>query len=85
MLTGEYPFGGKDLKELKQNLQRGVYKIPKKIAVSPDCMDFLNCCLRLDATKRKTWSELLLHPFLSNSKPINHYSNSRESVHIDIR
>ena len=85
MLTGEYPFGGKNLNELKQNLRHGVYKIPKQTAVSPECMDFLNCCLRLDSTKRKTWDELLQHPFLSNMKPINRYNNSRESVHIDIR
>ena len=29
MLTGEYPFRGNDLNELKRNLKQGVYKIPK--------------------------------------------------------
>lgn len=30
MLTGEYPFHGRDLNELKLNLKQGVYKIPKQ-------------------------------------------------------
>ena len=55
MLTGEYPFHGKDMNELKRNLKQGVYKIPKHTQVSPECMDFLNCCLRLDSDKRKSW------------------------------
>ena len=48
-------------------------------------MDFLNCCLRLDSSKRKTWAELLTHPFLLNLRSFNHCTNNRESVHIDIR
>ena len=85
ILTGEYPFHGKDLKELKQNLKLGVYKIPKQTVVSPECMDFLNCCLRLDSAKRKTWAELLSHPFLLNLRSIDKAAPNRKSVHIDIR
>ena len=66
MLTGEYPFHGRNMSELKNNLKQGVYKIPKQTQVSHECMDFLSCCLRLDSHKRKSWDELLKHPFLSN-------------------
>ena len=31
MITGEYPFIGKDLNELKRNVKQGVYKIPKNV------------------------------------------------------
>ena len=64
ILTGEYPFVGRDFEELKRNLQSGVYKVPKHVQISPACLDFLNCCLRFDSGSRKNWSELLDHPFL---------------------
>ena len=31
LITGEYPFFGKDLNELKLNVKQGVYKIPKEV------------------------------------------------------
>lgn len=46
IITGEYPFIGKDMKELEANTQHGVYRMPKHIKVSATCLDFLNCCLR---------------------------------------
>ena len=76
MLTGEYPFHGNDLNELKKNLKQGVYKIPKQTQVSPECMDFLNSCLRLESDKRKSWDELLNHPFLVNVNIANAIMNN---------
>ena len=29
MLTGDYPFGGRNIDDLKQNHAQGVYKVPK--------------------------------------------------------
>ena len=49
LLTGMYPFKGKSIEELKSNLMKGVYKIPKDVQVSVECLDFLNCCLRFDS------------------------------------
>lgn len=49
LLTGMYPFKGKNIEELKGNLIKGAYKIPKDVQVSVECLDFLNCCLRFDS------------------------------------
>jgi len=55
MLTGEYPFGGRDYEDLKANIGLGIYKVPKHVQVSPSCLDFLNSCLRFKSDKRKSW------------------------------
>ena len=78
MLTGEYPFFGKDLSELKQNVKLGVYKIPKEVQVSFECIDFLNSCLKFDQSKRKNWDQLLAHPFLLDVKM--HKVNSKTGL-----
>ena len=67
MLTGEYPFEGRDMDDLKQNHAQGVYKVPSHIKVSASCLDFLNSCLRFESEKRKSWDELLEHPFMLTS------------------
>lgn len=45
MLTGFTPFTGKDKNDLKNNLEKGVYRLPKKLKLSLPGLDFLNCCL----------------------------------------
>lgn len=45
MITGFTPFTGRDKKDLIQNLDKGVYKLPKKLKLSLQGLDFLNCCL----------------------------------------
>jgi len=67
ILTGEYPFTGKNIDELRFNLKQGIYKIPNNTNLSLECIDFLNCCLKHDSKKRKSWNELRLHPFLGSS------------------
>ena len=47
------------------NLRKGKYKIPRDTNITADCLDFLNSCLQFDASKRKTYDELLAHPFLN--------------------
>jgi len=64
ILTGTYPFKGKNIEELKANLSKGAYKIPRDINISMECLDFLNCCLRFESSKRKDFSFLFSHPFL---------------------
>ena len=65
MLTNEYPFNGRNLTELKKNLKKGEYKIPKNIDISMNCANFLNSCLKLDSNKRSDWEELKEEPFLN--------------------
>ena len=45
MLTGFFPFNGSSKDDLKRNLLKGDYKLPKKIKLSLEGLDFLNCCL----------------------------------------
>ena len=67
LLTGMYPFKGKNIEELKGNLLKGAYKIPQDVQVSVECLDFLNCCLRFDSKERKDFNSLFEHPFILNS------------------
>jgi serine/threonine protein kinase len=68
LLTGTYPFKGKNINELKESLRKGAYKIPRDVMVSIECVDFLNCCLKFDHSKRKDIQYLFSHPFLCKSK-----------------
>ena len=45
LITGFTPFTGRDREDLKRNLEKGVYKLPKKLKMSLQGLDFLNCCL----------------------------------------
>lgn len=53
------------MEDLQNKLKIGVYRIPKHIRLSVECMEFLNSCLRFESTKRKDWDALLQHPFLT--------------------
>jgi phage-related holin len=46
--------------DLKRNLLKGDYKIPKNIKVTPDCLNFLEKCLKADQMKRLNFKELLV-------------------------
>jgi len=46
LLTGFMPFTGKNKEDLKKNLEKGEYKLPKKIKLSLKGLDFLNGCLQ---------------------------------------
>ena len=45
MIAGFTPFTGRDKADLKRNLERGSYGIPKSIKLSLSGLDFLNGCL----------------------------------------
>jgi serine/threonine protein kinase len=48
MLVGFTPFTGKDKPDLKRNLERGQYGLPKNIKLSLEGLDFLNGCLQFE-------------------------------------
>lgn len=56
------------MQQLKRNLMEGVYRVPRDVEVSLDCLDFLNSCLKFESRKRKSWRQLLEHPFLNLNK-----------------
>lgn len=45
MLTGFPPFTGTSKDDLRNNLERGNYKVPKHVKLSLEGLDFLNNCL----------------------------------------
>ena len=48
MLVGFTPFTGRDKPDLKRNLERGQYGLPKNIKLSLEGLDFLNVCLQFE-------------------------------------
>ena len=83
LLTGTHPFTGRNMEELKSNIKKGAYKIPRDIELSVECIDFLNSCLRFDTIKRKDWLELRNHMFLSQQRLFR--ENTRESFELNVR
>ncbi|CDW86267.1 protein kinase domain containing protein [Stylonychia lemnae] len=65
MITGFTPFTGRDKKDLINNLDKGVYKLPKKLKLSLSGLDFLNNCLQFDSEKRMSWDDLIRHPYVT--------------------
>ena len=59
LITGHTPFNGRDKEDLKRNLEKGAYKLPKRLKLSLQALDFINCCLQYDPDKRMAWSELI--------------------------
>lgn len=45
LITGFTPFTGTDREDLKKNIEYGAYKIPKRLKLSLQALDFLNRCL----------------------------------------
>lgn len=70
MITGFTPFTGKDKNDLKNNLEKGIYKLPKKLKLSLSGLDFLNCCLQFDHEKRMSWDELIKHSYITTDPRI---------------
>ena len=64
LLTGFTPFYGRDREDLKRNLDKGNYVVPKEIRISLMGLDFINKCLQFDSSKRLSWSEMIAHPYL---------------------
>ena len=70
MLTGFTPFTGRDKTDLKNNLENGQYKLPKKLQLSLQGLDFLNCCLQFEQEKRMSWAELIKHPYITGGDEV---------------
>ena len=63
MLTGFTPFTGKDLLDLQNQIEKGVYRIPKRLKLSLRGLTFLNGCLQYDSNKRLKWDQIFEHEF----------------------
>ena len=63
MLTGNYPFYGKELNELEKNLKNGIYKLPRYF--SQEAAFFIQAMLQENPEKRLNCKELLKQDFLN--------------------
>lgn len=64
MVCGYVPFQGDCREEFYNSLSAGVIKIPLRLKISYDCVDFINMCLQEKVHARPTITELVNHPFL---------------------
>ena len=62
MLTGHMTFNGQNVKEFKQNVNKGIYYLP--LHLSKECISFVNSMLQYEPNKRLSTKELLNHDFL---------------------
>jgi len=65
MLTGFTPFNGLDVMDLQNAIERGVYRIPKRLKLSLRGLSFLNGCLQYDSNKRLNWGQIFEHEYLT--------------------
>ena len=64
LLCGNPCFYGRTHYELEESIEAGVYKIPKFLNLSYNCMDFISKCLVQDPNHRIKWEQVLSHPFI---------------------
>ncbi|VDD79768.1 unnamed protein product [Mesocestoides corti] len=70
MLDGEPPYLNEPPLKAIYLIQTHERPEPKSTEVSPLMRDFLDKCLQVDPEKRASAAELLLHPFLKETKPL---------------
>lgn len=64
LLTGFMPFTGFSHQNLRDNLRKGTYQIPKSVKLSLQGVSFLKECLQYNSEKRISWQDLCDHPYI---------------------
>ena len=74
LVTGKYPFNGKDQKEIIRNIKEGRFSFPEDIIdkLSNELRDLIKNCLQTNPAKRLSAKEALKHPIFNKYK-INEY------------
>jgi serine/threonine protein kinase len=67
LLTGTTPFVGSKYEEVFQNIEKGSYKLPKKLKPSIENISFINGLLQYYPEKRYDWEQIKQHPFLTKN------------------
>lgn len=65
LVCGRPCFNGKTDNELRENVERGLYAIPKSSGASESCMDFIASCLVENSANRISWEQVMEHPFVT--------------------
>lgn len=70
LVCGYLPYTGRNDGDILSLL--GQIRIPFRLKLSHECVDFLNLCLQEDSGQRATTSQLLQHPFMEQMISENH-------------
>jgi serine/threonine protein kinase len=65
LLCGKSCFTGRTRQELIVNIAQGIYKIPKTLSLSKECLSFLHNCIQIRSENRFRWKEVKEHPFIT--------------------
>ena len=70
LLSGEYPFPGKDIEEIKSKITLGkfIFDYDKFLGVSEEAKDLIKKCLKHDKELRMTILDTVKHPFFDDLK-----------------
>ena len=72
LLTGEYPFMGKDVKKLGKVIHAGKFTFPKNCDLTDDCKDLIHKMLKVDPKERITIPDALDHPWIKKAENGKH-------------
>lgn len=75
LLTGELPFNGKEISDLRENIKKGEWKIPVKknnFKISKQCIEMLNSCLQFDPDDRLSFNDVKTHEYFNFSVKEDH-------------
>ena len=67
LLTGSMPFSGKEIKEVFQHIEKGIYTLPSKLKASIEIISLINGLLQYYPEKRLNWEQIKEHPFLTKN------------------
>ena len=67
LLTGKYPFIGKDHVEIFNHVMEGKYSLPSSLTASVEIITFINGLLQYYPEKRLNWEQIKNHPFLTKN------------------
>jgi len=85
MVCGELPFNGKSSIEIIEKIKKGEYQFPHNSTVSYQCRKLIRSMLNVDATKRISVREIMLHPWMTESDKESTQSNTRKTPSTPLR
>ena len=73
LLIGNVPFYARNYNDLKAEIARGTYVLPKSIKLSVEAITFINGLLQFSPDKRMGWDKIKSHPFIVNKVENFHF------------
>ena len=64
MIFGTFPFKDTENSTIEQQVINKPVPFPKEMCVTPQCVDFIRCCLIKDPLRRITPSAMLIHEWM---------------------